>query len=446
MGINVIQQTLSGPVMYALLSGIFSVFSFFLLFYYSKQLALIATGLVLIAVAVTTLSGVRQVRYQRSLIEIQGRISGSVLQAITGISKFRNAGAEGHAFANWAIDFSKLKETAYKSRNVANNLVVFNTGFMILATMIIFAVVAILGQSMSTGDFLAFYAAFAQFFAAVLALSGALIGSLSVVSLYERARPILQTRPEIDVLKTDPGELTGKIEVNHVSFRYREDGPLILRDVTLDVDPGEFVALVGSSGSGKSTLFRLLIGFEEAEMGNIYYDGQDLSKVDIREVRRQTGVVLQNGKIMAGDIFTNIIGSSTLTLDDAWEAARMAGLAEDIKAMPMGMHTIISDGGGTLSGGQRQRLLIARALVNKPRIIFFDEATSALDNRTQAVVSESLDNLKATRIVIAHRLSTIMNADRIFVLENGRVVQQGTYGSLIEEEGPFADLARRQMS
>jgi ATP-binding cassette subfamily C protein len=206
------------------------------------------------------------------------------------------------------------------------------------------------------------------------------------------------------------------------------------------------VALVGPSGSGKSTLFRLLIGFEEPEMGSIYYDGQELAQLNIREVRRQIGVVLQNGKIMAGDLFTNIVGASTLALDDAWEAARMAGLAEDIEAMPMGMHTIISDGGGTLSGGQRQRLLIAHALVNRPRIIFFDEATSALDNRTQAVVSESLDNLKATRIVIAHRLSTIMNADKIYVMQNGRVVQQGTYEELIKSEGVFADLAKRQLA
>jgi ATP-binding cassette subfamily C protein len=266
------------------------------------------------------------------------------------------------------------------------------------------------------------------------------------VPTYERAKPILETLPEVDEMKADPGELTGELEVSHVSFRYREDGPIVLKDVSVQVKPGEFVALVGPSGSGKSTLFRLLLGFEKLEAGAVYYNGRDLVGLDIREVRRQIGVVLQNGKLMAGDIFTNIIGSSLLTLEDARQAARMAGLEDDLKAMPMGLHTVISEGGGTLSGGQRQRLLIARALVHRPRILFFDEATSALDNRTQAIVSESLDNLQATRIVIAHRLSTIMNADRIYVLQDGRVVQQGTYDELIQAEGVFADLAKRQMA
>ena len=433
--------------MYALLSGIFSLFSFFLLFYYSQKLAIVATFLVLIAVAATILSGYKQVKYQRILTEIQGRISGTVLQAITGITKFRTSGSEGRAFANWAKEFSQLKEAAYKSRNLANNLVIFNVGFTILAAMIMFAAVAMMGQEeLSTGSFLAFNAAFAQFMMASLTLSTTLVRSLVIVPTFERAQPILHTQPEIDELKKYPGELTGQIEVSHVSFRYRPNGRPVLHDVSLTINPGEFVALVGPSGSGKSTLFRLLIGFEKPEMGSIYYDDQDLSKLDIREVRRQMGVVLQNGKIMAGDIFTNIVGASTLTLDNAWEAARMTGLAEDIQAMPMGMHTVIGDGGGTLSGGQRQRLLIARSLVNKPRILFFDEATSALDNRTQAVVSESLDNLQATRIVIAHRLSTIMNADHIYVLHDGRVVQQGTYDELIKSEGVFADLAKRQIA
>ncbi len=447
MGINIIQQTLSGPVMNALLAGVFSLFSFLLLFYYSPQLAFVATFLVAIAVLVTIVTGLKQIKHQRTLTEIQGDLSGTVLQAITGISKFRTSGSEGRAFANWAKEFSHLKETTYQSRNLANNLTVFNAGFMILAAMVIFATVAMLGQNaLSTGDFLAFYVAFIQFFTAVLLLSTTLIGAIRIVPIYERAKPILQTLPEVDELKEYPGELSGQIEVSHVSFRYRENGPLILQDVSVAVNPGEFIALVGSSGSGKSTLFRLLIGFEEPEMGSIYYDGKDLTKLDIREVRRQVGVVLQGGKLMAGDIFNNIIGASTLTLDDAWAAARMAGLEDDIKAMPMGMHTVISDGGGTLSGGQRQRLLIARALVNKPRVIFFDEATSALDNRTQAIVSESLDNLKATRIVIAHRLSTIMNADRIYVLQDGRVAQQGTYEELMDEGGLFAELAKRQVT
>ncbi|MCA9971327.1 MAG: NHLP bacteriocin export ABC transporter permease/ATPase subunit, partial [Anaerolineales bacterium] len=447
MGISSIQQMLSGTVLSAMIAGLFSVFSFLLLFYYDRRLALVATLLVAVSSAVLLITGRSQVRYQRQLAQVQGKISSTVLQAIEGIAKFRASGAEGRAFATWAREFSHLKGISFKARDVANAFQVFNASYQVMTPLILFAVVAALGQdTLSTGQFLAFNAAFVQFLMSVLTLSSAVIAVLNIVPTYERARPILQTLPEIDSVKEHPGELSGRLEVANVSFRYSEDGPEVLQNVSLEVNPGEFVALVGPSGSGKSTLFRMLLGFETPLSGAVYYDEQDLARLDVREVRRQIGVVLQNGQIMAGDIFTNIVGSAPLTLDDAWRAAEMAGLDADIKAMPMGMHTIISHGGSTLSGGQRQRLLIARAIVNRPRILFFDEATSALDNRTQAVVSESLDNLQATRIVIAHRLSTIKHADRIYVLQDGRIVQQGSYDTLINEDGVFADLARRQMT
>lgn len=447
MGISAIERTISGTVMQALLSGLFSVTSFLLLYYYDSRLAVVATFLGAAAVGITVFAGRVQIRYQRTVTEIQGRLSGIVLQTITGITKIRAAGVEGYGFASWAKDFGLYKQIDIEAREAANNLLVFNSAFPLITSMTIFGMVAFSTQiTLSTGEFLAFNVAFIQFLTALLSLSQAYVGVLNVVPTYERAQPILEILPEVDEMKADPGELTGAIEVSHVSFRYQEDSPLILKDVSLTVHPGEFIALVGSSGSGKSTLFRLLLGFEAPQSGAVYYNGHDLLGLDIREVRRQIGVVLQDGKVMSGDIFTNIIGSSLLTIDDAWGAARMAGLEEDIKGMPMGMHTVVSSGGNTLSGGQRQRLLIARALVHKPRVLFFDEATSALDNNVQAVVSESLDNLKATRIVIAHRLSTIINADRIYVLQNGRIVQQGTYNTLIQQKGPFAELAKRQMA
>jgi ATP-binding cassette subfamily C protein len=239
--------------------------------------------------------------------------------------------------------------------------------------------------------------------------------------------------------------LSGDIEVSHITFRYAKEGPTILNDVSIAIRPGEMVALVGPSGSGKSSLLRLLMGFEQPEAGAVYYNGQDLASLNVQEVRRQIGTVIQSGKVTAGSILNNIIGSSLLTVEDAWEAARMAGLDNDIKRMPMGMHTVVNEEGGTFSGGQRQRLLIARAVAHHPRIIFFDEATSALDNATQEVVSKSLEDLNATRLVIAHRLSTIVNADRIYVMERGRVVQVGTYQELVQQPGLFAGLARRQM-
>jgi ABC-type bacteriocin/lantibiotic exporter with double-glycine peptidase domain len=242
-----------------------------------------------------------------------------------------------------------------------------------------------------------------------------------------------------------PGELAGSIEINHVNFRYQQDLPMVLRDVSLSVKPGQFAAFVGPSGSGKSTLLRLLLGFEKPESGAIYFDGQDLLGLDIEAVRRQMGVVIQNARLVSGSILNNIVGSAPLTMEDAWEAARQAGLDQDIRELPMGMHTLVSEGGANLSGGQRQRLLIARAMVKKPGIFLFDEATSALDNITQSTVSRSLEALQATRIVVAHRLSTIINADSIFVFEKGTVVQRGTYEELSNEEGLFRKLVQRQL-
>ena len=233
--------------------------------------------------------------------------------------------------------------------------------------------------------------------------------------------------------------------MKHVTFRYSADAPPALRDVSVRIPAGRFVAFVGPSGSGKSTLLRLLLGFETPESGSVYFDDQDLTGLDVQAVRQQVGVVLQNGRLSAGSIYRNIVGSAQLGMDDAMQAARLAGLEDDIHALPMGMHTMIGEGGAGLSGGQRQRLMIARAIVRKPRIVFFDEATSALDNDTQGLVSRSLESLQATRVVIAHRLSTIVNADYIYVMEKGAVVQEGRYEDLSRREGPFADLARRQI-
>jgi ATP-binding cassette subfamily C protein len=287
---------------------------------------------------------------------------------------------------------------------------------------------------------------FTQLLTAALSFAFAMNSVIAVAPAYERARHILDSVPETAGARTQPGELSGDIEVHHVTFRYGEDTQAILKDVSLKIAPGSIAAIVGPSGSGKSTLLRLLLGFEAPESGSGYYDQQDLRNLDPRAVRRQIGVVLQNGRIRAGSLFQNIAGPSRLTVDDAWEAARMAGFDVDIEAMPMGMQTVLGEGGGTLSGGQRQRLLIARALVRRPRIIFFDEATSALDNQTQAIVSRSLDTLRATRVVIAHRLSTTERADRIYVLEQGQLVEEGNYAELMARGGPFAELAKRQIT
>lgn len=444
LGIGIIRRRLSGTVVSAVLTGVFSLFNVILLFYFSPLLAVIVLITVIAAFAVSVMAGYRRLLQQRVLADVEGQIGGMVFQFLNGITKFRAAGVENRAFTEWARRFAVQRQLSFQAGLINNRLTVFNSIFPILASMLIFAF-AWRDTTMTTGSFLAFYAAFTQFLLAALTLSNALIALFEVVPTYERLKPITTTSPEVDETKAHPGTLTGDIEISRVSFRYTVDGPQILHDVSFQIQPGEFVAIVGPSGSGKSTLLRLLLGFEQPESGALYVDGQDLNNLDITAVRQQLGVVLQNGQVMTGDIFSNIIGVANLTLEDAWAAAEVAGLKSDIEHMPMGMHTLVSEGGSTLSGGQRQRLLIARAIARKPRILFFDEATSALDNQTQAAVSSSLENLDATRVVIAHRLSTIINADRIFVMEKGRIVQQGKYGDLIREPGLFADLARRQL-
>jgi NHLM bacteriocin system ABC transporter ATP-binding protein len=451
LGIDYILHVLTGSVIFSILSGVFSIFSFLLLFYYSWRLALAASAFVLLSWAVSTTSMYVQIGYQREVLHARGHISGMVLGFIDNIARLRVSGAEPRAFAAWACEFSKQKKLSVRTRTISAGLAVFNSASPVISLAIIFACsTQLMGQPflqvLTTGTFLAFLASFVQFQTATLQLSSAIESALSIVPIHERAIPILETVPEVSEVNRHPGELHGAIEVSHLNFRYQDDAPLVLRDVSFAVRPGEFVAIVGPSGSGKSTLFRLLLRFERPESGAIYYDAQDLSGLDVQGVRQQMGVVIQNARLASGSIFDNIIGSAPLTIDDAWEAARGADLAEDIVKMPMGMHTIVSEGGGNLSGGQRQRLLIARAIVRKPRIFLFDEATSALDNRSQAVVSRTLEALQSTRIVIAHRLSTIVNANRILVMEKGVLTQSGSYRELEDQPGLFRALVKRQVT
>jgi ATP-binding cassette subfamily C protein len=447
LGISAIRQTFSDSITDSLLAAIFSVTSLALLFYYSFQLALVAIGLALVAVTCSTALGLLQIHFQKRLAAQRGELSGKVLDIVSCIAKFKIAGAEDRAFSRWAGAFFVQKETILKARMTANVVQVFSEMFPLVASIVIFSmIISSKSLTLSVGGFLAFNAAFTQFVGTLMSLSQSLIAISSAIPSYKRCQPIIEALPERDSAKEHPGIIKGDIEVSGVSFRYSETAPMVLNDISFRIMPGEFVAVVGTSGGGKSTLTRLLLGFEKPSSGCVFYDGKDLDRLDVNQVRRQIGVVLQNGKLIAGDILSNIVGSLNLTIDHAWEAARCAGLEEDIQAMPMGMHTFLSEGGGNLSGGQRQRLLIARALVNKPSILLFDEATSALDNRTQAIVNESLEALQVSRIVIAHRLSTVQKADRILVLDKGKLVESGTYEELMQQGEIFAELARRQVA
>lgn len=449
-GIGQVQSMLSGTAVTAILGGLTASFNLALIFYYDWRLALFGVVWVGLALSIVATLAWLAIRTQSDVQDHAGRLSGFVLQLINGIAKIRLAGAENRALAQWGHRYAAKVKLERKAAGIQAWVTVFNDLLPLLTSLVLFGGVGFLvsrGHGMiETAAFIAFNAALGSFMAAAISTSNTLISLVQVVPLMHRARPILVEQPEVALDKPDPGAITGRIEGRHLDFRYDPDGPLILKDVSFETDPGDFVAFVGPSGSGKSTALRLLLGFEQPESGGVYYDGQELASVDVSAIRRQMGVVLQTSRLMSGDIFTNIVGSAPLTIDDAWEAAEMAGVADDIREMPMGMHTVVSEGGGTLSGGQRQRLLIARALATKPRVILFDEATSALDNRTQSIVSRSLENMHAARIVIAHRLSTIQKAKCIYVMVAGEVVETGDYDELMSRDGVFQKLAARQLA
>jgi NHLM bacteriocin system ABC transporter ATP-binding protein len=450
MGISAIRHALTGTVVTAILSGVFALVSLGLVVYYDVRLAILGGVLSVLALGVILGGSVAALRHHRAATERAGRVAGLVLQLLSAISKLRIAAAEGRAFSVWAREFAEQKGRAFDAGAVLNHFAVFSAAYPLLTTMAFFAAIhAATGPDhaaiVSTGAFIAVMAAFAQLLTGMLGLGGSLISVLQVVPQYQRLRPVLTHRPEADAGRVDPGPLRGDLEVTNLTFRYSAGGGIILNDVSLSARPGELVAVVGPSGSGKSTLVRLLLGFERPQAGAVYYDGKDLASLDLEGVRRQCGVVLQHGRLMAGDVLSNIVGPWNLSAEHAWAAARLVGLEDDLRAMPMGLYTLVSEDGGTFSGGQRQRLLLARAIVHQPAVLFLDEATSALDNRTQAIVSRSLTRLQVTRLVIAHRLSTIRDADRIYVLDGGRIVESGTYDSLLRGGGAFTALAARQL-
>lgn len=444
-GVGIIRQILVADVTTTTLALVVSATSFALLFYYSWPLALVAVGLLAGLASATVVLSRIQLRHRRRSCEVRGDISSLAFALIQGISKLRTDGAEVRSYGVWAARFAEESRHALQARRIATLQVSLNACYLVAVEMALFALMGLgLRNSLPLSSFLAFSAAFGQVQAAVLTFISLMPELLAILPIYERLRPVLEEAPEIDESKAAV-ELSGAIKVSHASFRYQEDGPLVLDDVSLEAHPGEFIAIVGPSGSGKSTLVRLLLGFDRPNSGSIRYDDRDLASLDVKSVRRQIGAVLQNSKPLTGDIFTTIVGGTSNNADAAWEAARIAGIDEEIRAMPMGMHTLIGEGATTFSGGERQRLMIARAVVNRPRIVLLDEATSALDNRLQNKVQQCIEQLNATRIVVAHRLSTIRNAARIYVLDRGRVVEEGTYDHLLNGRGYFAEMVRRQL-
>jgi ATP-binding cassette subfamily C protein len=467
-GINGIRGVLTGTINSSLVSGISGLFSLLLIIWYNWRLALVG---ILIAVAycsIIYLIGRRILARNRETMALTGRLQGLVLQILSAVSKLRVAGAERRAFSRWSSVYLESVLVGLHQRRLNNRLIVFKSIVQYLAVLAALATIGaeagqllaffhtptewsdIMGQglhsAMPTASFIAFNVAYGQFLGAMFGLTQTAVEVLNVKPLWERVTPVVQAEEEVYEGAADPGDIEGSIEIANVQFRYAPDAPLVLHGLTLHVPRGQFVAIVGPSGAGKSSLIRLLLGFEKPEAGSILIDGMDLQWLDKRAVRRRFGVVLQNGRLLAGSIYNNIAAGAPVSRDEAMQAARMAGLDKDIEAMPMGLETVLSEGAATLSGGQRQRLMIARAIVRRPRVLIFDEATSALDNETQAQVSHNLETLACTRIVIAHRLSTIIHADLIYVIDQGRVVEQGTYQELMAKNGTFTALAKRQIA
>jgi NHLM bacteriocin system ABC transporter ATP-binding protein len=446
LGIEAVRAIVTGRAIRGFLALVSCIFSFAVMLYLDPRLGMFAAALAVLRVAIVVAISLARLSNERESLYLQGWLEGLVLQFLTGVGKLRIANATMHALAIWVERFAEQKRYFTASQRAGNLQKSLEAAFPALATLLIFALAEnVSGLRHDLGTFLAFYAAFGLSLAAVGEWALAIGELLVAIPRIERLKPIIATATEISDDRKSDGDISGSIEFANVSFRYGGNGPPILDDVSLSIGKGEYLAIVGPSGSGKSTLFRLLLGFEKPESGVIFVDGKSLETIDIGLLRRKAGVVLQNSRLASGSVYDNICGGAQLSIDRAWEIARLAGLDGDIEAMPMGMQTIVAEGVNTLSGGQRQRLLIARALAHGPRLLLMDEATSALDNRTQAVVSDSISRLNLTRIVIAHRLSTVQSADRIVVLNGGKIVQTGTFAELMGQPGLFTDFAERQL-
>ncbi len=448
MALHELRDQVSGIVVGAMLSVLFLLPTFALLFLYNPALGWLCLGLGLVSLGVTLALGLMQTPHHRRRLAVTRELAGTLLQLIGGVAKLRTAGAEGMAFILWAQGYREQKQTEMKLGAFQEHLMAFTAAVPLLASAALFALaLTVGGNDLAVSGFLVVYAAFMVFNGAVVQLGGAFSAIAAILPAVQQVKPILSESPRNLASDLPAPELKGEVLLDRVSFRYSDDGPLILNDVTIHALPGEFVALVGESGAGKSTIFRLALGLEKPQLGVVYFDGHDLSRLNWSSVRSRIGTVPQDAHLRPQTVLDNIAGiDGELNEDDAWRAARLARVDTDIAAMPMRMYTVSSESAAAFSGGQVQRFMLAAALARNPKVLLLDEATNWLDNRTQADIMEQIEQLSVTRIISAHRLSTIRRADRIYVLQDGRVVQEGTFAGLMAREGVFRDLVRRQLA
>ena len=436
-------KLLASAVLSTGLTSVFSLVYITQIFHYTPALVVPSLVITLITVVFSIVSTLINTQVSRESMKLAAQESGMNYAMITGIQKIKLAGAEKRAFARWGRLYAKEAEYLYNPPMVIKMNSVISAAISLIGTVVMYS--AAISSGVTFDNYVAFTSSYGFISGALMQLSSVALLIAGIRPTLEMVSPILEEEPETAEKKQTVTSLSGNIELSHVCFRYADNMPDILDDLSIRIKPGEYVAIVGETGCGKSTLIRILLGFEKPRKGAVFYDGRDLNSLDLRSLRRHIGVVIQNGKLMMGSIYENItISAPWLGMDDAWEAAEAAGIAQDIREMPMGMQTMISEGQGGVSGGQKQRLLIARALAPKPKVLMFDEATSALDNLTQKKVTEAITSYNCTRIVIAHRLSTIQSCDRILLLRNGKIAEDGTYDELIERQGFFAELVERQ--
>ena len=403
--------------------------------------------MILFTMVIIGLIGYKQLKYEGEQMELKGKISSIMFQFLIGISKIRIAGVENRALVEYLRPYAKSRTINIRKEKMSVAVDAFVGAVTLVFNIVLFYIMVHNSIDLSMGAFMGFMTAFGFFSSSMLAMISSFLDVNNAIPAYKRCQPILKALPEYEEDTILPGNLTGDIEVSNLTFAYNKEAGNVLDELSFHIKAGEYIGIVGSSGCGKSTLLKILLGFERAQQGKVFYDGKDIDAMDKREMRKKFGVVLQDGDLISGSIYDNIVITAPgTTMKRVEQVVKKVGLESDIEQMPMGLHTILSENSGTISGGQQQRILIARAIVGNPKMLFFDEATSALDNVTQAMVCESLEKLNATRLVIAHRLSTVMACDRIFVMDKGQIIEQGSYQQLMKQEGLFYKLASRQMA
>ena len=436
-------KTLLSMLLSIMLTAACSFICFPQMFYYAPGPALIALIVTLLLVILYAL--VIRIRFtvSENRMRYQAQESGLTYSLIDGMQKIILSGAEKRAFTIWARVYRKAIRTIYDPPLLLKIFSVLTPVILLSGTIAIYPTAAY--AELSQSSFYAFLSSYSILTGALTMISSNALSFADALPVFTLLKPVMDFQPEVGQKKEVVQRLKGNISLRNITFRYTDDMPPVFENLNLEIHSGEYLAIVGATGCGKSTILRLLLGFEQPDHGEILYDGKKLSSLDVTSVRRKIGTVLQDGEILRGTILSNItVSDANLTEDDAWTAAESAGIAEDIRRMPMKMYTPLPDNGRGISGGQKQRLLIARAIAPKPAVLFFDEATSALDNVTQKAVSKAIGEMNCTRLVIAHRLSTVQNCDRILCLDKGHIVEEGSYEELMRNNGFFAEFVRRQ--